>query len=178
METLSKYLYPNRSELLLNQRPDATPQLIGRLAYAVFELEADLYKTASSLEEYENYDTFKTRLQESGKRLLHNLEERNQENLCSELDKEWIQISSVPLKVESKNSQQMQIERFEYHQEMLERITEELNSLVEKPIYTIDIENIKNRMQALEVFRNNILEYVEEECFWEGGRYTFFVQDN
>jgi ariadne-1 len=166
------------SELLLNQRPDATPQLIGRLAYAVFELEADLYKTASSLEEYENYDTFKTRLQESGKRLLHNLEERNQENLCSELDKEWIQISSVPLKVESKNSQQMQIERFEYHQEMLERITEELNSLVEKPIYTIDIENIKNRMQALEVFRNNILEYVEEECFWEGGRYTFFVQDN
>ena len=71
----------------------------------------------------------------------------------------------------------MQIERFEYHQEMLERITEELNSLVEKPIYTIDIENIKSRMQALEVFMNNILEYVEEECFWEGGRYTFFVQD-
>ena len=61
---------------------------------------------------------------------------------------------------------------------MLERITEELNSLVEKPIYTIDIENIKSRMQALEVFMNNILEYVEEECFWEGGRYTFFVQDN
>lgn len=162
----------------MNQRPDATPQLIGRLANAVLELEADLYKTASSLEKYENYDTFKARLQESGKRLLHNLEERNQDNLCSELDKEWFQISSVPLKVECKNSQQMQIERFEYHQEMLERITEELNSLVEKPIYTIDIENIKNRMQALEVFMNNILEYVEEECFWEGGRYTFLVQDN
>ena len=57
----------------------------------------------------------------------------------------------------------MQKDRFEHHQEMLERFTENLSELVEKPIREIDREMVVNQTRVVDKFMKNMLEYVEND---------------
>jgi len=57
----------------------------------------------------------------------------------------------------------MQKERFEYHQEMLEKFTEKLSELVEKPQDKIDRIEVVNHATVVSTFRKNVLKYVEDE---------------
>lgn len=59
-------------------------------------------------------------------------------------------------------SKQMQKERFEYHQEMLEKFTENLSELSEKPLAEMDRTNVVNQTRVVHLFMKNILKYVEE----------------
>jgi ariadne-1 len=58
--------------------------------------------------------------------------------------------------------QKMQRERFEHHQEMLERFTENLQELSEKPLAEMDRTNIVNQSRVVDRFMKNILKYVED----------------
>ena len=63
---------------------------------------------------------------------------------------------------EPKSVQQMQKERFEYHQEMLERFTESLSELAEKPLNKIDRVMVVNQTRVVDRFMKNMLKYVED----------------
>jgi len=53
-------------------------------------------------------------------------------------------------------------ERFEHHQSMLERFTEGLSELVEKPLPEISRVDVVNKTRVVNNFMKNILQYVEE----------------
>ena len=55
-----------------------------------------------------------------------------------------------------------QRERFEHHQEMLERFTEHLSHLVEKPIQEMDRQDVVNQTRVVSQFLKNILAYVAD----------------
>jgi len=61
------------------------------------------------------------------------------------------------------NMAKMQKDQFEYHQEMLERFTENLSELVEKPLKEINRESVVNQTRVVNNFMKNILKYVEDE---------------
>mmetsp|Transcript_16916 Transcript_16916/g.20099 ORF Transcript_16916/g.20099 Transcript_16916/m.20099 type:complete len:577 (-) Transcript_16916:293-2023(-) len=54
-------------------------------------------------------------------------------------------------------------DQFENHQEMLERFTENLSELVEKPLKEIVREAVVNQTRVVNQFMKNILKYVEDE---------------
>jgi ariadne-1 len=56
----------------------------------------------------------------------------------------------------------MQKERFEYHQEMLEKFTENLSEQSEKPLDKMDRTDVVNQTRVVDRFMKNILKYVEE----------------
>jgi ariadne-1 len=56
----------------------------------------------------------------------------------------------------------MQRERFEHHQEMLERFTENLSELSEKQISEMDRTDVVNQTRVVERFMKNVLKYVED----------------
>jgi len=58
--------------------------------------------------------------------------------------------------------QSLQRERFEHHQEMLERFTENLSELSEKPLAQMDRTDVVNQTRVVDRFMKNILKYVEE----------------
>lgn len=58
--------------------------------------------------------------------------------------------------------QKMQRERFEHHQEMLERFTENLSELSEKPLAEMDRTDIVNQTRVVDRFMKNILKYVDD----------------
>jgi len=62
--------------------------------------------------------------------------------------------------MESRNK--MQRERFEHHQEMLERFTENLSELSEKPLDQMDRTAVVNQTRVVDRFVKNILKYVED----------------
>jgi ariadne-1 len=53
-------------------------------------------------------------------------------------------------------------DRFEYHQEMLERFTEDLSELSEKPLDKMDRTEVVNKTRVVALFMKNVLKYVEE----------------
>lgn len=59
-------------------------------------------------------------------------------------------------------SRTMQKERFEHHQEMLERFTENLSELSEKPLADMDRTDVVNQTRVVDRFMKNILKYVED----------------
>jgi len=64
-------------------------------------------------------------------------------------------------------SKSMHKERFEHHQEMLEKFTENLSELSEKPLAEMDRTTVVNQTRVVDRFMKNILKYVEdgmEEC--------------
>jgi ariadne-1 len=58
--------------------------------------------------------------------------------------------------------QRMQRERFEHHQEMLERFTENLSELSEKPLLEMDRTMVVNQTRVVDRFMKNVLKCVEE----------------
>lgn len=58
--------------------------------------------------------------------------------------------------------QNMQKVRFEHHQEMLERFTENLSELVEKNLPDIDRVMVVNQTRVVDRFMKNMLQYVED----------------
>lgn len=52
--------------------------------------------------------------------------------------------------------------RFEYHQEMLERFTENLSELSEKPLQEMNRTEVVNQTRVVDRFMKNVLKYVEE----------------
>jgi len=56
----------------------------------------------------------------------------------------------------------MHKERFEHHQEMLERFTENLSELSEKPLAEMDRTDVVNQTRVVDRFMKNILKYVED----------------
>ena len=63
---------------------------------------------------------------------------------------------------ETKTTQQMQKDRFEYHQEMLERFTENLSEMAEKPLGEINRESVVNQTRVVDNFMKNMLKYVDD----------------
>ena len=63
---------------------------------------------------------------------------------------------------EPPKEQTKQKERFEFHQSMLERFTEALSELVEKPLVDIDRAQVVNRTRGIDQFMKNMLQYVED----------------
>lgn len=61
-----------------------------------------------------------------------------------------------------KPSTMMQKERFEHHQEMLERFTENLSELSEKPLGDMDRTDVVNQTRVVDRFMKNILKYVAD----------------
>jgi len=59
----------------------------------------------------------------------------------------------------------MQKERFEHHQEMLERFTENLSELSEKPLHEMDRTDVVNQTRVVDRFMKNILKYVEDGMY-------------
>jgi len=59
-------------------------------------------------------------------------------------------------------SKKMQKECFEYHQEMLERFTENLSELSEKPLAEMDRTDVVNQTRVVDRFMKNILKYVDD----------------
>lgn len=53
-------------------------------------------------------------------------------------------------------------DRFEYHQEMLEKFTEHLSELSEKPLEQMDRTDVVNQTRVVDRFLQNILKYVED----------------
>mmetsp|Transcript_6086 Transcript_6086/g.12526 ORF Transcript_6086/g.12526 Transcript_6086/m.12526 type:complete len:511 (-) Transcript_6086:195-1727(-) len=53
-------------------------------------------------------------------------------------------------------------ERFEYHQEMLEKFTENLSEQSEKPLDKMDRTDVVNQTRVVDRFMKNILKYVDE----------------
>lgn len=62
----------------------------------------------------------------------------------------------------AKELRKMHKERFEHHQEMLERFTEALSELVEKPLDKIDRVQVVNQTRVVDRFMKNMLQYVED----------------
>lgn len=58
--------------------------------------------------------------------------------------------------------QSKQREHFEHHQEMLERFTENLSELSEKPLHEMDRTDVVNQTRVVDRFMKNILKYVED----------------
>jgi len=56
----------------------------------------------------------------------------------------------------------MQKVRFEHHQEMLERFTENLSELVEKPLPEINRVSVVNQTRVVDRFMKNMLQYVDD----------------
>ncbi|VEU38482.1 unnamed protein product [Pseudo-nitzschia multistriata] len=56
----------------------------------------------------------------------------------------------------------LQKERFEYHQEMLEKFTENLSEQSEKPLDKMDRTDVVNQTRVVDRFMKNILKYVDE----------------
>ena len=56
-------------------------------------------------------------------------------------------------------------EQFEYHQEMLERFTEELSELTEKPLKDMVKMELVNKTEAVKKFRDRIVSYVMNEMY-------------
>jgi len=54
-------------------------------------------------------------------------------------------------------------ERFEHHQEMLEKFTERLSELNEMPLATIDRTEVINLTRVVDKFAQNVIRYVEDE---------------
>ncbi|KAL7553867.1 hypothetical protein ACHAWF_017206 [Thalassiosira exigua] len=52
--------------------------------------------------------------------------------------------------------------RFEYHQEMLERFTENLSELSEKPLQEMNRTEVVNQTRVVDRFMKNVLKYVDE----------------
>ncbi len=52
-------------------------------------------------------------------------------------------------------------QRFEYHQEMLERFTENLSELSERPLREMNRTEVVNQTRVVDRFLKNILEYVD-----------------
>lgn len=63
---------------------------------------------------------------------------------------------------DSEHRRLMQKERFEHHQEMLERFTENLSELAEKPLQSIDRVSVVNQTRVVDRFMKNILQYVDD----------------
>jgi ariadne-1 len=59
-------------------------------------------------------------------------------------------------------SKTMQKERFEHHQEMLEKFTENLSELSEKPLAEMDRTDVVNQTRVVDRFMKNVLKYVED----------------
>mmetsp|Transcript_26262 Transcript_26262/g.29052 ORF Transcript_26262/g.29052 Transcript_26262/m.29052 type:complete len:509 (-) Transcript_26262:99-1625(-) len=59
-------------------------------------------------------------------------------------------------------SKKLQKECFEYHQEMLERFTENLSGLSEKPLAEMDRTDVVNQTRVVDRFMKNILKYVDD----------------
>eukprot|EP00934_Nitzschia_sp_Nitz4_P002443 Nitzschia sp. Nitz4//scaffold6_size259037//159187//160943//NITZ4_001088-RA/size259037-augustus-gene-0.297-mRNA-1//1//CDS//3329556935//2438//frame0 len=59
-------------------------------------------------------------------------------------------------------SSAMQKERFEHHQEMLERFTENLSELSEMPLADMDRTDVVNQTRVVDRFMKNILQYVSD----------------
>ena len=53
-------------------------------------------------------------------------------------------------------------QRFEYHQEMLERFTENLSELSEKPLREMNRTEVVNQTRVVDRFMKNILKYVDD----------------
>ena len=53
-------------------------------------------------------------------------------------------------------------DRFEYHQEMLEKFTENLSEQSEKSLDRMDRTDVVNQTRVVDRFLKNILKYVEE----------------
>jgi ariadne-1 len=62
----------------------------------------------------------------------------------------------------NEQEKQMQRQRFEYHQEMLERFTEKLSELSEKSLATMNRTEVVNQTRVVDCFTKNILKYVED----------------
>jgi len=60
------------------------------------------------------------------------------------------------------SSNSMKKERFENHQEMLEKFTENLSEQSEKPLDKMDRTDVVNQTRVVDRFMKNILKYVEE----------------
>jgi ariadne-1 len=60
------------------------------------------------------------------------------------------------------SSRVLQRERFEHHQEMLERFTENLSELSEKKIGEMDRTDVVNQTRVVDRFMKNILQYVDD----------------
>lgn len=60
------------------------------------------------------------------------------------------------------STNQGQKERFENHQEMLERFTENLSELSEKPLAEMDRADVINQTRVVDRFMKNVLKYVED----------------
>ena len=59
-------------------------------------------------------------------------------------------------------SNEMEKERFEHHQEMLEKFTENLSYQSEKPLDEMDRTDVVNQTRVVDRFMKNILKYVDE----------------
>jgi len=55
-----------------------------------------------------------------------------------------------------------QKERFEYHQEMLEKFTENLSEVTEKPLGEMNKADVRNQTRVVNMFMKNILQYVDD----------------
>merc|ERR1712130_215376 len=61
-----------------------------------------------------------------------------------------------------KEMRELQKQRFEYHQEMLEKFTENLSEMAEKPLRDINRTEVVNQTRVVKSYIKKILEYVEE----------------
>jgi len=59
-------------------------------------------------------------------------------------------------------TQSNQKERFEYHQEMLEKFTENLSEVTEKPLGEMNKADVRNQTRVVNMFMKNILQYVDD----------------
>jgi ariadne-1 len=65
----------------------------------------------------------------------------------------------------SQTQNKMKAEQFEYHQEMLERFTEELSAITEKPLKEIEKLELVNKTVAVKTFLDRIVSYVIDEMY-------------
>merc|ERR1712157_669481 len=59
-------------------------------------------------------------------------------------------------------TQSNQKERFEYHQEMLEKFTENLSEVTEEPLGEMNKADVRNQTRVVNMFMKNILQYVDD----------------
>ena len=72
------------------------------------------------------------------------------------------EVEEANASAEPSKEQNMQKVRFEHHQEMLERFTENLSELVEKPLKEIDRVMVVNQTRVVDRFMKNMLQYVDD----------------
>ena len=90
----------------------------------------------------------------SSKKAKDSKKSKDKEDICTF-------IAEAP-KDPAEELRKMQKERFEHHQEMLERFTEALSELVEKPLDKIIREDVVNQTRVVDRFMKNMLQYVED----------------